>query len=183
MYSRSKSSLFQQDFLSSLPNDLIIHFIHFCRSTFTGGVSVKNSSLYSKRPLPFLTWNVVWSFFTQGRERILLLSWIPCLEKSNTPAVFSYWAFQFPTLKVLKKNPKNLCAKQPDVIYYCVRVLQCPTWLSHFQKYFLFGDRHKVLSPCHKTTNCLGVLSTMVLYFLSTLFIENVPQSLKTKPH
>lgn len=74
MYSRSKSSLFQQDFLSSLPNDLNIHFIHFCRSTFTGGVSVKNSSLYSKRPLPFLTWNAVWSFFTQGRERILLLS-------------------------------------------------------------------------------------------------------------
>ena len=59
MYSRSKSSLFQQDFLSSLPNDLNIHFIHFCRSTFTGGVSVKNSSLYSKRPLPFLTWNAV----------------------------------------------------------------------------------------------------------------------------
>ena len=57
MYSRSKSSLFQQDFLSSLPNDLNIHFIHFCRSTFTGGVSVKNSSLYSKRPLPFLTWS------------------------------------------------------------------------------------------------------------------------------
>ena len=48
MYSRSKSSLFQQDFLSSLPNDLNIHFIHFCRSTFTGGVSVKNSSLYTR---------------------------------------------------------------------------------------------------------------------------------------